>query len=324
MLDASRRRTCVAYLTLLLVTVAVLASGAEAADRASDEARKIRVISYNVQFLPSLAAAFNERKEPEYRAQTIGREMANYDIVGLNEVFNDKPRELLLDELRQAWGERYQEIVSPDPDDSRFNGGLTIATRLKMIDSHSMIYSVASSPKKYGFRADGFAAKGALHARILPDPERKDAFIDVFTTHLEARDDEIRVIQYQELSDFIKQHSDPTRPAIILGDFNTRGNPEYQSDPSSAYHVLLKRLNAAREGKLLDLWPTLNTGNGGTSDQLSKDGGRRIDYIFVFQPLGGSSPLQPLSCRVNPFRDPKVDALSDHSAVEAEFAWRSP
>ncbi len=303
------------------------ASGAAAQEKTPDASpgeQQIRVITYNVQFLPGLAAAFNERKHTDYRARTIGRLLAEYDIVGLNEVFHHKPRKLLLDQLRAAWGDRFQLIVSPEPDDKRFNGGLAIATRLPMVDSHAMLYSVGSSPKKYGLKADGFAAKGALHARVRPGQNAADdAFFDVFVTHLESKDDEIRVIQYRELSDFIRQHSAPRHAAIVMGDFNTRGNPEYQQDDGSAYHLMLEILSAARPSdRLIDLWPALNTGNGGTSEQLTDDGGRRIDYIFVFQPADAEPRLVPRSCRVRQFRDPKVEALSDHSAVEAVFAWR--
>jgi exonuclease III len=45
-----------------------------------------------------------------------------------------------------------------------------------------------------------------------------------------------------------------------------------------------------------------------------RPGGWRIDQIFA------SPPLCPIACRYHhAWRDPE---LSDHSALEAEFAWR--
>lgn len=316
----------VATLVGMLLFAAAAEKRATASERETGDkspCQAIRVITYNVQFLPGLAAAANKRKDTKYRAVTLGKKLAEYDIVALNEVFHLVPRKLLLDELKKAWGEKFQVVVSPKPDDHRFNGGLAIASRLPFVETHAMIYSVASSPKVYGIRADGFAAKGVLHARIRRSPDAAPTdYIDVFTTHMEARDDDIRLLQYPEIARFIKKYSDSKRRAIIMGDFNTRGNPEYQADPGAPYHLLLRELASARPGgKLVDLWPSLNSGNGGTSEQTTDDGGRRIDYIFTLEPLGAPPALEPLSCRVNQYRDPKVVALSDHSAVEAEFKW---
>lgn len=295
-----------------------------AAPAAKSSKRAVKVIVYNVQFLPGLARIVNQRKDPEYRARTIGEKLASYDIVGLNEVFDNGHRKLLLDQLRKAWGKNFSVIVSPKPDDGRFIGGCAIASRLPFIETHGTLYTACSTPEKYGFAADGFAAKGAIHARIKSSRSTDTGgFIDVFVTHLESKDSAARHVQYKELAGFVRDHSDPTRPTLIMGDMNTRGNPRYRDDRKSAYHTMLSTYRKARpDAKTLDLWPTLNKGEGGTSDQTSVDGGKRIDYIFLSNPSGGRYRLRPLAARVNPFRDPRVVALSDHSAVEAEITWR--
>jgi endonuclease/exonuclease/phosphatase family metal-dependent hydrolase len=144
----------------------------------------------------------------------------------------------------------------------------------------------------------------------------------VFVTHLEAREPAIRPSQYAEFAQFLKQHSSPERPAVLMGDFNTRGGQEEMSDARSAYNQMTKGFQQARpESVLIDLWPAIGQGPGGTSDQSDQDGGRRIDYIFALNPKSGSPQLKPRSVQVNRFLDPQVVALSDHSAVESLFDW---
>lgn len=311
-------RACV-FFTALWVCLAGLASGATA----DQPAAPLRVISYNVQFLPSLAAMVNKRGDPRYRAKELGKVLAVYDIVGLNEVFDDRPRELLLEGLKQAWGDSFAAVVHPKPGDGRFNGGLTIATRLPVLGSHTTIYTQASSPKKYGLGADGYAAKGVVHARIARGPDQKDQFVDVFITHMEAREDAIRPSQYKELAAFMKEHAAGTQPILVMGDFNTHGNPADQDDKESPYNVLLGDMRAAiPDDELLDLWPTLHGRElGGTNEQDTTERGNRIDYIFLANPKGPMQLLKPLTVRVNPFPDKKVEYLSDHSAVEADLEW---
>ena len=283
----------------------------------------LRVISYNVQFLPGVARVANKRKQPQYRAAELGRLMSHYDLVGLNEVFDDEPRGAILAGVKQHWGDAFYVITGPTPSDDRFNGGLALISRHPFLETHSWIYTIASSPKDYGLRADGYAAKGVLHARIARDAQASDAGIDVFVTHLEARVAEIRHQQFGEFANFVARHSSPSRPILLLGDFNTRGNPEYREDETSAYHLLIGTIKKSiPEHRLLDLWPALKDGqDGGTSEQEGKPGGRRIDYIFAASANKEPPRLKATDVRVNRFLDEKVGALSDHSAVEADILW---
>jgi len=293
---------------------------------ATEPERKLRVISYNVQFLPGIASIVNKRKDPAYRAKTIGEKLSAFDIVGLNEVFEHRPRKMILESLEKGWNGKISSVVSPDPEDKRFNGGLTIATHYPILASHVLTYSQGSSPKDYGVQADGFAAKGALHAQIALVGDGNDApSVDVFVTHLESKSDEVRRVQYAELAGFIREHSSPDRPTLILGDMNTRGNPSYQQDSASAYNLMLKDYgDALGENKLVDLWPHLKgDALGGTNEQESTEIGNRIDYVMFSNPNANRGGLQlvPKSIQVNGYLDERVGALSDHSAVEAEFAW---
>ena len=227
--------------------------------------------------------------------------------------------------LRRPGGKANTAVTGPQSDDPRrFNGGLAIATCLPIIEHHSTIYSRYSRREDFGLRADGFAAKGVIHARISRSKgSPKDKFIDVFLTHMEARDDSLRPFQYQEMAAFIRRYADWDHSTLIMGDFNTRGHPKYRNDAESQYSLLIKELTAAMPGKeLRDLWPSIY-GNAleGTNEQGSSGIGHRIDYVMLAVPVLSASRVCPIAVRVNPFLDEKVAALSDHSAVEADLYW---
>lgn len=284
----------------------------------------LTVITYNVQFLPGPGRALNKRPDVEYRARELGRLLAEYDIVGLNEVFDDEPRELLLKTLRERLGERFHLVRPPAEQRSAFgiDSGLAIVSRLPILESHSVRYGNDSSPLRFGLMADGFASKGVLHARIGRHPDAPpNECLDVFVTHLESKDRKAREEQYGKLADFVRKHAAPDRPALILGDFNTRGNPAHVKDLNAPYHKLMAALKGARQDlDVIDLWPHLSKEEGGTNNQESASGDNRIDYLFLSNPAKGQA-LRPKAIRVNRFLDKKVVALSDHSAVEAELEW---
>ena len=205
----------------------------------------VKVPTYNVH-LPGIAASQNKQPNPEYRAKRIAEEASKFDIVGLQETFEERHRAAIKDGVKAAWNGELNTIESPKPDGFLTNGGCLLLTRMPIVASDAVVYKHFSSPKEYGLRADGFAAKGAIWARIARSASAKDDYIDVFVTHLEARADEMRPFQYQELADFIKAKSDPKRPMLLLGDLNTRGMVELRNDPASQYSVMMKNFGDAR------------------------------------------------------------------------------
>lgn len=303
---------------LIFLMVNGLSGSAERAS-ASDE---VDFIFYNIQFLPGPASFVNKRKQPDYRANRIGEEMAKFDVVGLCELFDEGPREKVLAPIRKAWGEDFHVAVHPKPDD-RFNGGLVIASRFPIIEENYVYFENYSKVEDWGVRADGFAAKGVLHARIKRSAEADDNdFIDVFVTHLEARDDKLRPAQFRELATFVKTHSSPDHPTILAGDMNTKGTIDYREDPKAQYTDMLSTLRGVRPEGLVDLWAHLYPDQrGGTKEQESIDIGHRIDYIFMSNPTDSKLALEPVKMWVDIYPDPEVFALSDHNAVAATFKW---
>lgn len=310
--------------SLALVTAAVVWAGGACADqRADDEQARLRIITYNVQFLPEPVSWKNERPQPEYRTRRIAEELRNFDVVGLQELFHETYRNQLIEHTRTAWNGILHRVLSPHPPGFHTSGGCVLLTRRPLLTSGSMVFANFSKPEEFGLRADGHAAKGAIHARIARSSTELDNFIDVFVTHLEARADVLRPLQYGELAEFIQKKADPTRPMLVLGDFNTYGMPEYQQDPNSQYSQLLGALNAVRpDGGVIDLWPHLNgPAHGGTTEQESAELGKRIDYIFLGNPNRSAVRLKPLRIHVELYQDARVGALSDHNAVIAELLW---
>lgn len=280
----------------------------------------IKVVTYNVQFLPGFAAMKNKRGHNPYRLERIAEEVSKFDIIALQEIFEEGPRNAIFDGVKKVWGGTLYTMHSPKPAD-RYTGGCAILSRFPILETNSIIYENFSDPKEFGLKADGFAAKGCIHARIAPDAEKSDEFIDVFVTHLEARQDSMRPLQYQEMAAFIKEKSDPNHPVLVMGDFNTRGMAEYRDDPGSQYNALMKALQEARpDGGIRDIWLDLNGDKlGGTSEQESSDIGKRIDYIFLGNPVKGKVNLAPLGLEVNGYLDDVCVALSDHSAIIGTF-----
>ncbi len=307
---------------MFLLATSAHAQDSESAGKNTARPATLRVITYNVQFLPGPAAAMNERKEPEYRAKRIAEEVAKFDLVALQEVFDEKYQTLITEGVRVVWGAQLNVFASPKPEGRYTNGGCLLLTRLPILATHSMVFEHYSTKEDYGVRADGFAAKGVIHAQLPLDGANPARSIDVFVTHLEARADHLRPAQYAEAAAFIKAYSDPSRPALFLGDMNTKGTPDQWPDPASQYSVMLRTYSEARPGAgFIDVWPTLmGTAHGGTSEQESSDIGKRIDYILLANPAAAFQ-LTPISIAVNLYQDPKTVALSDHNAVIAEFAW---
>jgi len=283
----------------------------------------LRVITYNVQFLPDPASMFNDRPHPDYRASRIAEETSHFDLIGLQETFHETHRGQIIDRLAELWGKRPNTVESPTPAEFFTSGGCLILTERPIVGRGAMVYSRFSKPINHGFRADGFAAKGVIHARVARSSELAEDCIDVYVTHIEARAAHLRPFQYQELADFIQKTSKPDTPVLLMGDLNTRGEEPYPQDPNSQYSQLMKCLQEARpDNEVIDVWPALRPAErGGTTEQESHDIGKRIDYLIICNPPQPGGQLNPVSVEVESYLDEKVVALSDHNAVVAELEW---
>jgi endonuclease/exonuclease/phosphatase family metal-dependent hydrolase len=314
---------------------------------AADADTPLDVLQYNVQFLtPWNFGEFSGHwPNVESRAVAIGQAIACYDIVALNETVNNTRRDQIIRAMEAAapscgkpsfFSNRYFDVVDgPDlPDGFRiFTPGdigdlidsdlpliddeVSIVSRLPLIRVHSHIYQASSG-------LDGFAAKGVLHARLWrgAGAPANDA-IDVFATHLQAGDAGVRQAQLEELTEFIRRHSEPGIPIMLLGDFNVNGTPiDHDGEGRPIFGEEYSRMmDLLEEVGLVDIGTHL----GGTNEDSDPNKHRkeRIDYIFV---SSGGLGFNRDDIRVEEFPDSRFSTLSDHAAIEASLAWqtRSP
>ncbi|MEM8733468.1 MAG: endonuclease/exonuclease/phosphatase family protein [Planctomycetota bacterium] len=285
-----------------------------------------RVIAYNAHLLPSLALPFaGERSDAGYRSGKIGENLASFDLIGLSEVFHKNSRNKLVNAL-QTTGEQTFHIVQGPARSGRHltNSGLLLCSKFPIVATHTTTFKNASRLATHGMKSDGFAAKGALHARLLLN-ERSQTTLDCFLTHLESQSVEARTRQVAEFCAFVKEHQDPDTPAIVLGDFNISYQPSAGTD-DSGYPELLGRLTELRNATVSDTGLHLTEGPPGSSDAMSEDGGSRIDYVFALNPESEDKASLKLSGAAHlAFQDERVPegSLSDHLAVACEFSIRT-
>ncbi|MDJ0943527.1 MAG: endonuclease/exonuclease/phosphatase family protein [Kiloniellales bacterium] len=300
-------------------------------------AEGLEVIQYNVQFVAPWdfsRASPKHYPNTEERARAIGRALACFDIVALNETINDRRRRQILAAMESAapacgkpsrfgGGHSFQLLAGPSlPPAARgwpslaglaafatsdvpmavTDDEVAIVTRLPVIASGSRVFGAARG-------TDALTAKGVLHARLGRGGRSavEDA-IEVFVTHLQANHAEIRRRQIVELATFIEARADPRLPALLFGDFNVDGSPAARADPEGEYQGLMRRL--APLG-----FRDLGLALGGT-DSWER---RRIDYIFLRGP-----GIRVREAGVETFGSLPYDALSDHAAVTAALHWPRP
>jgi endonuclease/exonuclease/phosphatase family metal-dependent hydrolase len=195
---------------------------------------KVRLLSYNMAGIPLVQRLAGDR------IAELGRHLEHYDVVGLQEVWN----ELDFQRLRDIAGfpnslRRYEFPVG---------NGLVLLSRFPVVEWRFYPFAGRAAPHLLFANGDGdsICTKGAIAARLkTPDGE-----LDVYATHVIANDspledDEIRVSQMLDLDDAIRDFS-KGRPFVVLGDFNM--NPA-----SSQIRMLLGLLGATdacmRSGK---------------------------------------------------------------------------
>jgi endonuclease/exonuclease/phosphatase family metal-dependent hydrolase len=343
------RRARGATKVLLLTGVLAASGAADGADAGAGNAvaagGTLRVASYNVQFvtpdLPLLGHVLREwpghKPNVVERAEAIAERLACFDIVALQETFNDQRRREILDRLETAGracgkpsrlpsGRMFAFAKGPDIEEGSWlplvGNELTLASRLPIVRSSAHVYGHAAEE-------DVLAAKGALHARLA----RGDDTIDVFVTHLQAGDEHgaVRRAQIEELASFIRREADGSNPVLVLGDFNVRGSRVDRRDPGSDYNFLRRTLDAAvAPRRVVDSWLATHADDpdtdSGTKPRVRADGTvraheERVDYLF----LAGAAV--PRFMRIDFFwSDLVVDGapvgdLSDHAALLAEISW---
>lgn len=288
---------------------------------------ELRVLFFNTHLLPAIAQGIaGHRGQGDHRTAAIAAQLHRYDLVGLCEVFESHRRREIVRIVRENSYQAFHAIEPPKVWGRHLIGsGLLLLSRLPLEgEPHFITYRSASRVITNGVRADGLAAKGALHARLRLG-EAPGMLADCFLTHLESVSSKARAAQIEELAAFVAAHSSPERPLILMGDLNVEADFAFAPAPGETEYRHLTNTLRYGDANLVDLWPTLQLGRGGTSDALAHEDCRRIDYIFLSPPHPQNCVgWQPLTVRVEPFLDATVKqgSLSDHAGVECRVALR--
>ncbi len=277
------------------------------------------VLTYNVHLLPSAARGIaGQRSQSELRASAIGRQLASFDVIGINEAFDKKLSNAMLQAAQSESSKPWYVVHGPQRSGRHLvSGGLLLLSRFPATQTHVMTFQHHTRFLTAGFKADGFAAKGALHAR-LQISDTPDVQMDCFVTHLESRDPRTRGHQMEEFARFAAEHAQPNGPMLLLGDFNVA------ADQSAEYERLQQTLRE-HVGDCQDVGLAVAPESSGTSDAVSQTGGRRIDYIFSRQPAADSAlELSFSQVRTLPFLDERIrqGSLSDHLGLACRVHWQ--
>lgn len=126
----------------------------------------VRIVTYNTHLLPAIALPFaGKRSAAAYRSQKIAEVLADYDVIGLCEVFACASRRKIIETLATESGDAIHFAQGPARSGRHMtNSGLLLCSRFPISDRNEMTYRSASRYITHGFKADSFAAKGASRA----------------------------------------------------------------------------------------------------------------------------------------------------------------
>lgn len=173
-----------------------------------NNANALNVLSYNIYMLTP-PIAYTDQVE---RATAMASKIGGYDVVIFSEAFYNTARE---DYLIPGISAEYP-YHTPVVDEGTFNddGGVFIASRWQIDTFAQIVYADCSG-------SDCLAAKGAMYVRI----DKLGKKYHVFGTHTQAWNDAqgvaTRILQFQQLLDFVQSLNIPAdEPILIGGDLN--------------------------------------------------------------------------------------------------------
>jgi len=173
----------------------------------------LRIVTFNIQDLLVVA------KDHVARMKAIGETLTELDpdIVGIQEGFIGKHRNVLLDALTRSRLKHHQYYPSATVGSGKF-----VLSAYPIAEAFFHRYTVSNPWYKF-YEGDWWAGKGVALARIqLPDGI---GFIDFYNTHLQAGYGNtayvpVREAQMCQLVSFLKTSTTGTSPALLVGDLN--------------------------------------------------------------------------------------------------------
>ncbi|MCZ6688078.1 MAG: endonuclease/exonuclease/phosphatase family protein [Planctomycetota bacterium] len=312
--------------------------------------KTLRVLSYNIKMLPGW---IGDGAQDMSRANQIMNQVLSqshpYDVVCLQEVFDEDVRELLEERLSQdngAW------FVQPKCDDGDFlhqDSGLFFASRYPWRGNQPKAFEEFEEATSW----DRFSDKGIFRGRLNLDSIEDGLTLSVLQAHLQSDPDEVgehshvRRAQLLQIRSFLsrtlnKRSQTRSLAAVMMGDFNIAAagaSPEDNQDNSEVrlgeeYKDMIGLLAVVRD-LYLEKEPESHgfTWDGTRNSIINQDDPSdkhrlRLDYIFAVDAIPSGQVRDPVrlrrlrchSVRVVEFREDNED-LSDHYAVEAVIGF---
>jgi endonuclease/exonuclease/phosphatase family metal-dependent hydrolase len=312
-----------------------------------------RVITYNTQLRGGIIddQAYGIRNDTRATAiadRILAGETGDgpYDVVVLNEVFDEMARDILVNKLKRAFPHYVSKLDRPlIPDDS----GLMLFSRYPIEpvpNSGAECFETdASGNCRVAFHnydashglAEAFAAKGIGFVKI--NNPRSDQAGHVYFTHMQAEDDPdskaARAAQVAEALTFINSWSGASSGAdvIVAGDLNIPGGTiehmQLVLGPQGfaslgLFDTWFRHMPATDPGRTFDRDRNNIAGAGGGT------GGQRLDYVLYRPSVDGTACVQHLTVERHfrgtftkpdpaPMGSKIVTQLSDHFPLAANL-----
>jgi endonuclease/exonuclease/phosphatase family metal-dependent hydrolase len=285
------------FRSLLVAFALILVSQDLAAQ--TPEADTLRILTWNVQFLPRIAGGYHRNARLPGIIQTL--RTSNYDVVCLQEVFDTRITKILVDSLSST----FPSVVAPVKVKGKLTtSGVMLLSRTAIAKSERIVYTQHKG-------IDGMAAKGCTFGEVAWQGQ----LLQFFGTHAQADEgaerDAIRSAQYGEMNTLMQKYYAPTIPQFVLGDLNTDQND------APNYERLLEKLPYQDLSYCADCF-THNDRINDYSGPKPKAHILKLDYV-LYRPSLASPSFKLVKSSVKRFRflwGKGHSDLSDHYAVE--------
>ncbi|CAF0805838.1 unnamed protein product [Rotaria sordida] len=257
--------------------------------QSNDDHYQITLMSYNVMLLPSVLV-FERDQITRAHLLTKAKFLRSTDILCLQEVFQIKPREILLNALSETypystpilgdedgkneWNEIWNDHINSSPL-KLISGGVTILSKWPIIYAVQYFY-------KHTCSAHNFVRTGFVYAKILYGKYKYP--IHVFGTHLQPNDyrgcflygeDKIREKQMYELNNFLQLRNISSNEFVfILGDLNVNKYNRKQ------YEKMLEILNV-HEQYLYSSSISCSWDSSFNAMTNPRHGSQLLDYVLI-------------------------------------------
>lgn len=299
----------------------------------SEDNKQLTLATYNVQIWPFYADASNPPNHKVTRTLTIPQYLSDYDVVAVQELFQNDAINSLGRSLRSEFINIMQQNgfsyhYGPiEEAELPLSGGVVVFSHWPIEQSQQALYNHCSGD-------DCLAAKGISYIKINKNGMR----YNIIASHLNALKNDNQAIQTQQINElrtFVSNLQLPTiEPTVLLGDFNSPLRPisALCEQLYRQYNVLHDELFIASDYLQSSLalipihyesnslcfssWPHINTMNKDSFPAL-------YDAVYLlknkyYEYSHINNRVYPLLALQNANMYPNID-LSDHFITEAKI-----